>query len=273
MTEDSACLPEVDNEDSDEETKGSWSWKTPSKRRTSQPENLSEDNQKSQFSSRPHSSSLSSSTEQKGIHDEKLPPLRPHTVTTSRPIAQDPPAKKRSTTHYDQETHPVPISKAVHSQSKPSPPLQTRPLTAATSHPTKKPPIEVKSTAFPEEKSTALPDHTTHQSTKKKPVVKVVGTEKPEKTIPTKKEEPTETRRKRTAAGPVSRGVREGILMTSSNKDEVLAELLKLAQANDCYSLLGVCSYASKEELSRARREITAELHPDHYEDPQERQR
>ena len=38
-----------------------------------------------------------------------------------------------------------------------------------------------------------------------------------------------------------------------------------MAQANDYYSLLGVTTDASKDELSRARRELTAKLHPDHF--------
>ena len=45
----------------------------------------------------------------------------------------------------------------------------------------------------------------------------------------------------------------------------MLEQLRRLAVSNDCYDLLGVDSSASLEELTRARREKSRQLHPDHF--------
>lgn len=98
------------------------------------------------------------------------------------------------------------------------------------------------------------------------PVVKVVGTSKnvskktpssASGTIPPKVVKPFVKPKPPadSAGGPV----------TSGNKDEILARLQSMAKNNNYYSLLGVSPDASKEELARARREVTAKLHPDHF--------
>ncbi len=46
---------------------------------------------------------------------------------------------------------------------------------------------------------------------------------------------------------------------------DTLEKLRRLALNNDCYGLLGVESSASLEELTRARREKSRQLHPDHF--------
>lgn len=55
-------------------------------------------------------------------------------------------------------------------------------------------------------------------------------------------------------------------------EEQLLLALQMKAVTNDYYELLKVASNASSEELSRARRERTRELHPDHYANDQHQQ-
>ncbi len=90
------------------------------------------------------------------------------------------------------------------------------------------------------------------------PVVKIVGTPQ---TTGERKDNVAQTR-----ARPATKPSKPVIPVTTcGNKDKVLERLHGMAQANDYYSLLGVTTDASKDELSRARRELTAKLHPDHF--------
>ena len=52
-----------------------------------------------------------------------------------------------------------------------------------------------------------------------------------------------------------------------------LEQLRRLALTNDCYALLGVQSSATLEELTRARREKSRLLHPDHFAGQPDRKR
>lgn len=58
----------------------------------------------------------------------------------------------------------------------------------------------------------------------------------------------------------------------SKEELELLSELYQKAAGSDYYSLLGVNSDATMEELARARREKTRVLHPDHFANDPERQ-
>ncbi len=58
----------------------------------------------------------------------------------------------------------------------------------------------------------------------------------------------------------------------SKEELELLSELFQKAAGSDYYSLLGVNSDATMEEMARARREKTRVLHPDHFANDPERQ-
>ena len=51
----------------------------------------------------------------------------------------------------------------------------------------------------------------------------------------------------------------------SDSQDSLFTQLTRKMRQNDYYSLLNVSATADHEELSRARREITSRLHPDHF--------
>lgn len=51
----------------------------------------------------------------------------------------------------------------------------------------------------------------------------------------------------------------------SESQDSLFAQLTRKTKQSDYYGLLGVLPTADQEELSRARREITVKLHPDHF--------
>ncbi|XP_019852579.1 PREDICTED: uncharacterized protein LOC109582354 isoform X1 [Amphimedon queenslandica] len=51
----------------------------------------------------------------------------------------------------------------------------------------------------------------------------------------------------------------------SESQDSLFAQLTRKTRQSDYYGLLGVLPTADQEELSRARREITVKLHPDHF--------
>ena len=51
----------------------------------------------------------------------------------------------------------------------------------------------------------------------------------------------------------------------SDSQDSLFTQLTRKMKQNDYYSLLNVSATADHEELSRARREITSRLHPDHF--------
>ena len=54
---------------------------------------------------------------------------------------------------------------------------------------------------------------------------------------------------------------------------QLLSELLVVAAANDYYALLGVGGGAPAEEVAKARRERSKQLHPDHFtSDPDKRE-
>ena len=63
-----------------------------------------------------------------------------------------------------------------------------------------------------------------------------------------------------------------GLSGGSTQELQLLSELQQKAAANDYYGLLGVDPEATLEELSRARREKTRVLHPDHFVNDPERQ-
>ena len=51
----------------------------------------------------------------------------------------------------------------------------------------------------------------------------------------------------------------------SDSQDSLFTQLTRKTKQSDYYALLGVLPTADQEELSRARREITVKLHPDHF--------
>ena len=99
------------------------------------------------------------------------------------------------------------------------------------------------------------------------PVVKVVGVAPPIKSKPTRRHDEVVLK-------PVPNSRPRVAEVAVVSKDKLLERLQSMAQANDYYSLMGVTADASREDLSRARRELTAKLHPDHFTgDPEQQTR
>ena len=170
-------------------------------------------------------------------------------ATGSQQVAQAKPLVKPSVLPKpkDIDSLSISLSNSDNPIQKPSPsPQRTKTITAHSTNP----PIQKKrSTTDPSQRPDAIP------KPKHIPVVKIVGTD-PSKNNTRSREDVSEVRKK---------PVRPKTDIANGSKDELLQRLRTMAQANDYYSLLGVTSDASREELSRARRELTAKLHPDHF--------
>ncbi len=191
-----------------------------------------------------------------GSNSDETKHFNEETHIESKGTSQVKPLIKPTVLPKPKDIDSLSVNLSNHPVQKPSPSLRSARNTTTT-HSTN-PPLQKKRSA------TTVPGprpDTVIPKPKHVPVVKIVGTEASKKT----NVDETEVRKKT---------LKPKADIGNGNKEELLQRLRTMAQTNDYYSLLGVTPEASREDLSRARRELTAKLHPDHFTgDPEQQTR